>query len=425
MATLSGYQNIPNSASKLASRDTGPTLPSRNDSVIYTGKDMGESASTSNGDLDFFDFDNASHSLPSNKPSQTFGMTGRPTDDQGPSASRQGSAKMRSPPQRSPGTIDDGSPDHHLSRLLYEHTENAKQKHGQITPPDDWTPDSSDRIPRGNGLGHDGGRVSSAPLDFSERGRRAANARHASSRRQKNDETSGSRFIKAEEEGEGLKKEMYREKNRVAAAKCRAKKKTAVDGLEQTGRYHSSMNTHLKIELKALRDELSSLRNMALQHTDCSCHALQSYNMRQAHNLAAAESKSWNAMMADPSRPKSSPTSNHASSTSPQQNNRSQSFSGGIGTSLTMSHFDRLSYPFSEMGILQLPHAGLRLQSFSGSSIASSAMEAHDCARSQPFAFSSNIGAFAPATPMLCGPTFGADLVQVGKTDQEEEDMEC
>ncbi|KAK4994387.1 hypothetical protein LTR66_005577 [Elasticomyces elasticus] len=251
----------------------------------------------SSGDLDFFHFDNASYSLLCNKPFQTFVVAGKTIDDLGSSASRQGSAQIHSPPHRSRETLGGGSPHHHLNRLLSELTKSAQQKDGRIASPDDWRPDPSDSALHSSGIGHDGGRISSGPLDFSERGRRAANARHVCFMKQKNNKTNRNCLIKAEANVEETKKEMYREKNRVAAAKCRAKKKTAVNRLEQTGRYHSSMNSRLKIELKVLRDELSSLRTMALQHTDCSCQALQSYNMRQAHNLAAAESKSWNAIM--------------------------------------------------------------------------------------------------------------------------------
>ena len=84
----------------------------------------------------------------------------------------------------------------------------------------------------------------------------------------------------------GDKKDKYREKNRVAAAKCRAKKKEHTDSLEDTYRTQSAMNTALKQTEKSLRDELSYWRTQALQHTFCSCHPIQEYNLRKAQSMA-------------------------------------------------------------------------------------------------------------------------------------------
>lgn len=83
------------------------------------------------------------------------------------------------------------------------------------------------------------------------------------------------------------KKDKYREKNRVAAAKCRAKKKEHTDGLEETHRTQSMLNALLKQTEQNLRDELSFWRTQALQHAFCDCSAIQEYNMRKARALAA------------------------------------------------------------------------------------------------------------------------------------------
>jgi len=87
--------------------------------------------------------------------------------------------------------------------------------------------------------------------------------------------------------GSGHKRDKYREKNRVAAAKCRAKKKDHVDTLEDSHRTQSVLNAALKQTEQSLRDELSYWRTQALQHSFCSCQAIQDYNMRKARNLAA------------------------------------------------------------------------------------------------------------------------------------------
>lgn len=83
------------------------------------------------------------------------------------------------------------------------------------------------------------------------------------------------------------KRDKYREKNRVAAAKCRAKKKDHVDGLEDNHRTQSMLNALLKQTEQSLRDELSFWRTQALQHGFCDCHSIQDYNLRKARALAA------------------------------------------------------------------------------------------------------------------------------------------
>jgi hypothetical protein len=85
------------------------------------------------------------------------------------------------------------------------------------------------------------------------------------------------------------KKEKYREKNRVAAAKCRAKKKEHTDHLEDDHRTQNALNTALKQTEKSLRDELSFWRTQALQHTFCDCHSIQNYNLQKAQSMTAGK----------------------------------------------------------------------------------------------------------------------------------------
>lgn len=85
------------------------------------------------------------------------------------------------------------------------------------------------------------------------------------------------------------KKEKYREKNREAAAKCRAKKKEHEGQLEGNHRTQNALNTELKQTEKYLRDELSFWRTQALQHTFCDCRSIQEYNLQKARNLAAEQ----------------------------------------------------------------------------------------------------------------------------------------
>lgn len=83
------------------------------------------------------------------------------------------------------------------------------------------------------------------------------------------------------------KREKYREKNRVAAAKCRIKKRQQTNNLEEDHRVQSALNKSLKQMEHQLREELSHWRTQALQHTFCSCASIQEYNLRKAHEVAS------------------------------------------------------------------------------------------------------------------------------------------
>lgn len=82
------------------------------------------------------------------------------------------------------------------------------------------------------------------------------------------------------------RRDRYRQKNRAAAAKCRAKKKSDVASLEETHRNMSAVHKTLKRSEYSLRDELSYWRTQALLHSFCECENIQSYNARKvAENI--------------------------------------------------------------------------------------------------------------------------------------------
>jgi hypothetical protein len=150
---------------------------------------------------------------------------------------------------------------------------------GQITPPDDSNPK---HVPTP---------VEAGASTKSERARNAANQRHAKAKKARKDSThsksdgpDGVEF----EETDG-KRERYREKNRLAAAKCRAKKKTHTEDLEDSARHITATNNRLRAEERELRDLFSSLRHQALAHDPtqgCTCSAIHMYNNHKAHEAA-------------------------------------------------------------------------------------------------------------------------------------------
>lgn len=164
----------------------------------------------------------------------------------------------------------------------------AAHHFGQITPPQD---DMS------KALGAPSHTVRSMPptqamTAKSERARNAANQRHAKAKKARRDSV---RKVESPEDGEEDetedKRERYREKNRLAAAKCRAKKKVNTEDLEESARSATAQNNRLRAEERELRDLFSGLRDQALAHDPsqgCNCRAIHAYNMNKAHETARA-----------------------------------------------------------------------------------------------------------------------------------------
>ncbi|KAF2868235.1 hypothetical protein BDV95DRAFT_160971 [Massariosphaeria phaeospora] len=80
-------------------------------------------------------------------------------------------------------------------------------------------------------------------------------------------------------------RENHLEKNRVAAHKCRQRKKEYVSGLEERARELTGKNKSLKDNVAVLRDEVLSLKNEVLRHAGCGFWAVDEYLARCAGNL--------------------------------------------------------------------------------------------------------------------------------------------
>ncbi|KAK4505647.1 hypothetical protein PRZ48_003612 [Zasmidium cellare] len=161
---------------------------------------------------------------------------------------------------------------------------------GQITPPQDVTPpdSSTSKLLPSTHSAHDipSHSAQSTMSAKSERARHAANQRHSRGKRTKRDSLGKAEDPEQAEEVED-KKEQYRLKNRIAASKCRMKKKENTSSLEESARAASAENTRLRAEERSLRDLLSSMRDQALAHdpSSCNCQAVHLYNRRKAEEL--------------------------------------------------------------------------------------------------------------------------------------------
>lgn len=175
-----------------------------------------------------------------------------------------------------------------LGKLLTGFDGHANQVFGQITPPGDKNEleNSLDKRADSAVSNSHGSKSGSQHTLGSPSKKRKLTTSASPKRARKLDHDSADEEEEEDEDESGEKKGKYREKNRVAAAKCRAKKKEHIDHLEENHRTHSALNVALKQTEKSLRDQLSYWRTQALQHSHCNCRPIQDYNMRKAQALA-------------------------------------------------------------------------------------------------------------------------------------------
>lgn len=84
-------------------------------------------------------------------------------------------------------------------------------------------------------------------------------------------------------------RQSHLEKNRVAAHKCRQRKKEYIGGLEGRAREFSTKNKHLKESVAMLREEVLNLKNEVLRHAGCGFWAVDEYLARCAGDLLGME----------------------------------------------------------------------------------------------------------------------------------------
>lgn len=157
----------------------------------------------------------------------------------------------------------------------------VSQHFGQITPPEERLHYTGSSALQQSG---DAGKLSRE-----QRARNAANTRHSKSKRAK--ATDDDVNAREDSDGGARKRErtlsLQREKNRVAAAKCRAKKKAGNEVKESEAREISAAHNFLTREVRELKNEATTLKSQLLAHRPglCECHGIHHYNAMQARKL--------------------------------------------------------------------------------------------------------------------------------------------
>lgn len=167
----------------------------------------------------------------------------------------------------------------------------VRSQHGQITPPSDNTP--TEEMWEDN----DSSRRSSAPqqppsttssASRRKRGTHATAAGEAPEPKRKRRSTgkrqSSSNADESPETDE--KRTKFLERNRVAASKCRQKKKEWTSNLEERARQLQANKTQLSVMASSLRDEVLYLKGEMLEHKNCGCSRIRDYLSREAMVLS-------------------------------------------------------------------------------------------------------------------------------------------
>ena len=85
---------------------------------------------------------------------------------------------------------------------------------------------------------------------------------------------------------ENVRRSKFLERNRVAASKCRQKKKEWTSNLETRARELQKNNSSLRMMLGSLKDEVLWLKGEMLKHTSCGCEQIQSLMKQRAGDFA-------------------------------------------------------------------------------------------------------------------------------------------
>ena len=87
---------------------------------------------------------------------------------------------------------------------------------------------------------------------------------------------------------EEVRRSKFLERNRIAASKCRQKKKEWTQNLENRARELQKGNQSLRMVLDSLRDEMLFLKGEMLKHTTCGCEEIQGWVKSSADSYATS-----------------------------------------------------------------------------------------------------------------------------------------
>ncbi|KAI5924684.1 hypothetical protein F4810DRAFT_709265 [Camillea tinctor] len=116
-------------------------------------------------------------------------------------------------------------------------------------------------------------------------------------------------------EVEGFKRNRFLERNRVAATKCRQKKKEWVSDLEGAKLTLESQHSHLQMEYNGLLDEASRIRSELMVHANCHDANINKWLENEAKRFVMGTGERYDQMLAN-FGPPPGPNTRHGSMSS-------------------------------------------------------------------------------------------------------------
>jgi hypothetical protein len=155
-------------------------------------------------------------------------------------------------------------------------------KYGQTTPPDTSTSpfgfDQHDVLDRSMNTHY---QVPSSPMELEP-----ANEEQAIQPKKRTRRTRKKREPDAHCLGEVEKRSKFLERNRVAASKCRQKKKEWATNLDSKARELQMNKDSLSVLANSLKEEVLYLKGEMLRHSGCNCPEIKAYLQNQIGKLA-------------------------------------------------------------------------------------------------------------------------------------------
>ncbi|KAI3321742.1 hypothetical protein HD806DRAFT_145970 [Xylariaceae sp. AK1471] len=127
------------------------------------------------------------------------------------------------------------------------------------------------------------------PLPLPTSGRRKLGGRHKA-------KEGGDQYQQYPDEHDG-KRRHFLQRNRVAAMKCRKKKKEWVNDLEETKTELESQNAHLHMELDGLVDEASRIRAQLMVHANCNDSNINKWIENEAKRFVIGTSERYDQIL--------------------------------------------------------------------------------------------------------------------------------
>jgi len=196
-------------------------------------------------------------------------------------------------PQKYQQQLDKSTINSPLQTLVHGYPSNTQAVHGQVTPVEDNQQTGIPMFPPDIfNSGSFTARIDSPPQ--SRRGSISPQQQQTSRRSRKNSKASRDTD---EQNAQEAKRRRFLERNRVAASKCRQKKKEWMQNLEETARNAQNNSKYLQAAVVQLKDELLLLKQELLKHHGCDCTKIRTYLMQEAEKVVVDQQKKGSSMV--------------------------------------------------------------------------------------------------------------------------------